>query len=201
MSQNISTTRGAPAIKKRNFAGDEPISILFLDLLLLLLLLLGIKRQGRRYSNSIHYVAECYCSERSYKKSMADASSGLQLFRKETQNHAAIFNTGAGGGKKHSQGRFFRRVSSLVLGCLVYFKFFSQQRPLPSPHPPWLLRGAVGIFVARRPGPFASRRKKESSSLFDEPYLGFFSPSRTQLFVYGVTFCCNLLYEKYRMLW
>ena len=92
MSQNISTTRGAPAIKKRNFAGDEPISILFLDLLLLLLLLLllGIKRQGRRYSNSIHYVAECYCSERSYKKSMADASSGLQLFRKETQNHAAI---------------------------------------------------------------------------------------------------------------
>ena len=91
MSQNISTTRGAPAIKKRNFAGDEPISILFLDLLLLLLLLLlGIKRQGRRYSNSIRYVAECYSSETSYKKSMADASSGLQLFRKETQNHAAI---------------------------------------------------------------------------------------------------------------
>ena len=101
MSQNISTTRGAPAIKKRNFAGDEPISILFLDLLLLLLLLLlGIKRQGRRYSNSIRYIAECYCNETSYKKSVANASSGLQLFRKETQNHNAILKKRGKEGKK-----------------------------------------------------------------------------------------------------
>ena len=201
MSQNISTTRGAPAIKKRNFAGDEPISILFLDLLLLLLLLLlGIKRQGRRYSNSIRYVAECYSSETSYKKSLADASSGLQLFRKETQNHAAIFKrewVEKEEAEKNIQKEGF--LGGFPPWFLVYFDFFAQQRRPLRPHPP-LACGAVCIFVPSS-GPFASRRKKESSSLFDEPYLGFFSPSRTQLFVYGVTFCCNLLYEKYRMLW